>query len=162
MPRRKAPTDDIVIPLRPIDRKRLEGLRERSEEALHHRDIWYIHTVLTQCFMPYREPHTFRWWRQSGEFSISLIAGDVAAPQIPSGYRNAGLPYGAKPRLFQNYIHTQAIKQQSRVVPVERSMRAMVIVVVLPVAQLGVEQVDVICDAIPIQQLVELLVGDPV
>ena len=41
-------------------------------------------------------------------------------------------------------------------------MRAMVIVVVLPVAQLGVEQVDVICDAIPIQQLVELLVGDPV
>jgi len=37
-------------------------------------------------------------------------------------------------------------------------MRAVVIVVVLPLTQLGVEQVDVVGDAVPVQQLVELLV----
>jgi Plasmid encoded RepA protein len=36
------------------------------------------------------------------------------------------LPYGAKPRLFQLYVCTKAIKQQSRVIPVERSMTAMI------------------------------------
>ena len=40
-------------------------------------------------------------------------------------------------------------------------MRAVVIVVVLPLAQLGVEQMDVVSDAVPIQQLVELLGVDP-
>ena len=44
--------------------------------------------------------------------------------------------------------------------PVERSVRSMVIVIVLPFPQLGVEQVYVVADAIPIQQLVELLVVD--
>ena len=39
-------------------------------------------------------------------------------------------------------------------------MRSVVIVVVLPLAQLGVEQVDVVGDAVPIQQLVELLIVD--
>ena len=35
------------------------------------------------------------------------------------------MPYGPKPRLFQSYICTQVIKQQSPVIPVERSMSAM-------------------------------------
>ncbi len=44
---------------------------------------------------------------------------------------------------------------------IERPVRAMVIVVVLPLAQLLVEQVDVVRDAILVQQLIELLVIDP-
>ena len=40
--------------------------------------------------------------------------------------------------------------------------RPVVIVVVLPLAELLVEQVDVIRDAVAIEQLVELLVIDPV
>ena len=39
-------------------------------------------------------------------------------------------------------------------------MRAVVIVVILPLAQLGMEQADVVGDAVPLQQLVELLVVD--
>ena len=41
-------------------------------------------------------------------------------------------------------------------------MRAVVIVVVLPLAQLLVEQVNVIADAVLVQELVKLLVVDAV
>jgi hypothetical protein len=40
-------------------------------------------------------------------------------------------------------------------------VRAVVIVVVLPLAQLLIEQVDVIRHAVLVQQLIELLVVDP-
>ena len=40
-------------------------------------------------------------------------------------------------------------------------MRAVVIVVVLPLAKLLVEQVNIVGDAVSVQQLIELLVVDP-
>jgi hypothetical protein len=100
-------------------------LQERTETPLTHEDIWYIHTVLTQCFLPYRNPKTDRWQRKNGQLSVSLVAGDVYDPYAKTTLRAAGLPYGPKPRLFQSYICTKVIKHQSPVIPVERSMTAM-------------------------------------
>ena len=65
-----------VVPLRPIDQKRLDALWERSTTDRHHSDIWYIHTVLARCFLPYRDPKADRWRRTNGDYSISLLAGD--------------------------------------------------------------------------------------
>ena len=90
---------DKIIQLRAVDRKRLNSLQERAETPLASDDIWYIHTVLAQCFLPYRNPKTDRWRRQNGKFSISLIAGDVADPTTPEGVRIAGLPYGTSGRI---------------------------------------------------------------
>lgn len=115
------------ITLRKIDQKRLDSLHQRAVNDLEHPDIWYIHTVLAQCFLPYRDPKADRWRRQNGKFSISLIAGDVKDHLAPEGMRIAGLPYGAKPRLFQSYICTQSIKSQSPIIPVERSMTGMMV-----------------------------------
>jgi len=114
-----------VIPLRPIDRKRLDSLQERGTSTLSHEDIWYIHTVLAQCFLPYRNQKTDTWHKRNGDFSIILQAGKIENPKNPSELVNAGLPYGPKPRLFQSYVCTQVIKQQSPVIAVERSMTAM-------------------------------------
>jgi hypothetical protein len=114
-----------ILDLRQIDRKRLDQLQERTTTALSHEDIWYIHVVLAQCFLPYRDPKTRDWTRQNGVFSIFLTAGLLRDPHCPAETRVAGLPYGAKPRLFQSYVCTQAIKQKSPVIPVERSMTAM-------------------------------------
>ena len=66
-----------VINLRKIDQKRLDGLQERTETELASNDIWFIHTVLAQCFLPYRDPKTDTWHRKNGEFSIFLQAGVV-------------------------------------------------------------------------------------
>ena len=116
---------DKVIDLRAIDHKRLNALHERMQALPVSDDIWYIHTVLAQCFLPYRDPKTRDWIRQNGNYNIALTAGHVKDPDVPGGMRIVGLPYGAKPRLFQNYVCTQAIKHQSPVIPVERSMTAM-------------------------------------
>src|SRR5437763_11309442 len=109
------------ITLRPVDRKRLDSLQERTTNDLDHSDIWYIHTVLAQCFLPYKDPKTSDWSRKNGDFSIFLQAGMVEDPTNPKGHRLVGLPYGPKPRLFQSFVCTQVIKQQSPVIPVERS-----------------------------------------
>lgn len=116
---------EIVVNLRPIDQMRLERLHERTTSPLVSDDIWFIHTVLAQCFLPYRDPKTHDWTRKNGDYSIVLMAGHVEDPKASGGMRIAGLPYGAKPRLFQSYVCTQTIKHQSPVIPVERSMTAM-------------------------------------
>src|ERR1700675_4491464 len=97
----------IEIKLRSIDRKRLDSLQERTETALSSDNIWFIHTVLAQCFLPYKDPKTHDWIRKNGDFSIALMAGHVKDRRAKDGIRIAGLPYGAKPRLFQSYICTQ-------------------------------------------------------
>ena len=117
---------EIVVNLRPIDQMRIERLQERTETALTSDDIWYIHTVLAQCFLPYTDQKGKRdWMRQNGKYSIILTAGAIKDPRNPRQLMETGLPFGAKPRLFQSYANTQAIKRQSPVIPVERSMTAM-------------------------------------
>lgn len=111
--------------LRPIDKKRLDGLEKNHDIEPDYKDTWFIHTVLAQCFLPYRNPKTRDWFRKNGDFSIALTAGKIEAPETEQGYRVLGLPYGTKPRLFQSYICTQAVKNQSPVIEVERSMTAM-------------------------------------
>lgn len=116
---------NIVINLRRIDQMRLDQLRERTETALTSDNVWYIHTVLAQCFLPYTDPKAHHWKKQNGTYGIILTAGPVSDPRDSKGIIEVGLPFGAKPRLFQSYVCTQAIKQQSSVIPVERSMTAM-------------------------------------
>jgi hypothetical protein len=115
-----------ILQLRPVDRKRLDRLQERTENPLTYDNIGYVHTILAQCFLPYRDPKADRWQRTNGKYSILLAAGAFIDPSAPDGILPLGLPYGAKPRLFQSYICTKAIKHQSRVIPVERSMTAMI------------------------------------
>ena len=95
--------NEIATNLRAIDRKRLDSLYDRMQVLPTGNDIWYIHTVLAQCFLPYRDPHTDRWQRTNGKYSILLVSGDIRDPKAPTTFKNVGLPYGPKPRLFQSY-----------------------------------------------------------
>jgi hypothetical protein len=115
-----------VLPLRPVDRKRLDRLQERIENPLTSDAIGYVHTILAQCFLPYKDPKADRWKRRNGKYSIILTAGFLDDPAEGGDVIPLGLPFGAKPRLFQSYVCTKAIKHQSRVIPVERSMTAMI------------------------------------
>jgi Plasmid encoded RepA protein len=88
-------------------------------------DIWYLHTTLCQCFMPYKDPKTDTWERRNGEFSITLVAGHVRDPRSDTLTRRVGLPYGPKPRLFQAFVCMKSVKLKSPIIPVERSMSDM-------------------------------------
>lgn len=110
--------------MRKIDEKRLENLYQRCINDPEFGDTWFIHTVLAQCFLPYRNPNNNIWERRNGNFAISIMAGRIHNPKTHE-FQDVGLPYGAKPRLFQSYVCTQAIRQQSPVISVEHSMTAM-------------------------------------
>ena len=126
-------SDSLSLSFRPVDRKRLDSLNHRTETPIESADIWFLHSVLCQCFLPYKDPKTDRWQRTNGDFSVSLVAGDIKDPNGSAALRSVGLPYGPKPRLFQSYICMKAIKHQSPVVPVERSMSDMMHVLGLAV-----------------------------
>jgi hypothetical protein len=107
---------------RPVDQKRIKSLYDRTGQELKSSDIWFSHTVLTQCFLPYRDPKSDTWERKNGDFSITLVAGHVRDPRSNTLTRRVGLPYGAKPRLFQSYVCMQAVKTKSPVIPMEDTM----------------------------------------
>src|SRR5262245_52945727 len=86
----------------PGDKEPVTKLFERKEAALESSNIWYIHTVLTQCFLPYQDPKADTWERRNGDFSIALVAGHLRDPLSDMLVRRLGLPYGPKPRLFQS------------------------------------------------------------
>jgi hypothetical protein len=125
--------DPLPLFDRPINHKRMRSLFQRTETPMESQDIWYLHTVLTQCFLPYRDPKSDTWERHNGDFSIALVAGHLKDPTTEKTLRRVGLPYGPKPRLFQSYICMKAVKNQSPVVPVERSMSDMMRVLGLQV-----------------------------
>ena len=112
------------LDLRPIDQKRLDGLQTIIENDPLGKDTWFVHSVLAQCFLPYREQKGItHWHRKNGFASLSITADTVedenGEPAI------LGLPYGAKPRLLMSKIQTCAIKNQSPVIPIETSMTGM-------------------------------------
>lgn len=110
---------------RPIDQKRIQGLYDRAREPLKSSDIWYMHSVLCLCHLPYQDPKTDTWERHNGDFSIALVAGHVKDPTSDKLLHRVGLPYGPKPRLFQAYISMKAVKTKSSTIAVEGSMSEM-------------------------------------
>jgi hypothetical protein len=46
-------SDSLPLSFRPVDRKRLDSLHHRTETPLKSADIWFLHSVLCQCFLPY-------------------------------------------------------------------------------------------------------------
>ena len=110
--------------LRPIDAKRIAQAGELTASSPAYGDLWFVHSVLAQCFLPYRQTQEREWERSNGDYSILISAGKTKN-RLTGRFDPLGLPFGAKPRLFQSYICTQAIKQKSPVIPVEQSMTGM-------------------------------------
>ncbi len=117
--------DTLPDTLRPIDKQRIASLVERQEQKNQEREIWFTHSIFTQCFLPYRDPKDTQWIKRNGKYSIILTAIALDHPSMPIPGKVLGLPFGSKPRLFQSYYCTMAIQHQSPVIPVERSMTAM-------------------------------------
>jgi len=117
-------TDQLAL-FSPINQKRIEKHFERREKPLATSDIGYQYSTLTGCFLPYRDPGVRSWEHRNGKYSLIISAGAIRSPDNSGELLELGLPFGPKPRLFLAFINSLAVKRQSPVVPVGRSMTAM-------------------------------------
>ena len=103
---------------------RLIDARERTlEREWSSTPLVYNHAVLASISLPYRSlGNTQAFTRVSGNASLRLRAGEVL--EANGSYRCAKLPYGAASRLLLLQLCSSAVKRQTPVVEVERSLTA--------------------------------------
>lgn len=66
--------------------------------------ISYYSPILIQCTLPYRDPKTEHWKKESGPYTLIISSG------VDKNLKPFGIPYGAFPRLVLAYIITR-VKQ---------------------------------------------------
>lgn len=97
-----------------------------AAEAIAQRDsegICYMHSILCQTSLPYRDPgnDVREWERRQGKASLRVEAGVALHPETGEWIK-VGLPHGAKSRLLLGYLNTRAIVTQNRVVEIGDSL----------------------------------------
>ena len=87
----------------------------------------FQHTVFCQAGLPYRNPgdDVREWQRDQGAVSLLVEAGRARHP-LTRQWVHVGLPWGAKPRLILAHLNAEALRQDSPVIEVERSLSAFV------------------------------------
>ena len=69
------------------------------ETKPQNNEVWYIHSVLAQCFLPYRNPKdAIHWIKENGK--VAMVVTADAVKNQHGEFVTLGLPFGAKPRLF--------------------------------------------------------------
>ncbi|HZT88919.1 MAG TPA: replication protein RepA [Stellaceae bacterium] len=88
-------------------------------------ELAFLHVVLAQCSLPYREPAAGSrdYIRDNGRASLIVTAGHLFDPQTRRPQLQ-GIPYGAKPRLLMIHLCTEAVRRQSATIPIADSMSA--------------------------------------
>ena len=88
-------------------------------------ELAFLHVVLAQCGLPYREPAAGArdYLRDNGRASLIVTAGHLFDPQTRRPLLQ-GIPYGAKPRLLMIHLCTEAVRRQSTTIPIADSMSA--------------------------------------
>jgi hypothetical protein len=87
--------------------------------------LLFMHTVLCQTSLPYRNPGlgVRVWERLNGFAHLEVIAGKAMCPER-ARLVELGLPFGPKPRVIIAYLNSVAVKTNSPVVEVNDSLRA--------------------------------------
>tara|TARA_R110001592_G_scaffold99686_1_gene283829 strand:- start:5307 stop:6236 length:930 start_codon:yes stop_codon:yes gene_type:complete len=87
----------------------------------------FQHAIFCQTCLPYRKPpeDIRRWTRTNGNSKLIVTAGEIFNPRTEE-LEPVSLPYGSKARLIQTFFDTEAVKNQSPVIEVEKSLSAFV------------------------------------
>lgn len=88
-------------------------------------ELRFLHVVLAQCGLPYREPESGLQFyeKRNGRTSLVLTPGVLLDPKTRKATMQ-GIPYGAKPRLLMIHLCTEAKLRKSPVVEIANSMSA--------------------------------------
>lgn len=86
-------------------------------------ELAFLHVILAQCGLPYREPSTHGYVRNNGRAGLAVTAGYLFDPQTRQPVLQ-GIPYGAKPRLLMIHLCSEAVRRQCATIPIADSMSA--------------------------------------
>jgi Plasmid encoded RepA protein len=88
-------------------------------------ELRFLHVVLAQCGLPYREPEAGLQFyeKRNGRTSLVLTPGVLLDPKTRKAAMQ-GIPYGAKPRLLMIHLCTVAKLHKSPEVEIADSMSA--------------------------------------
>jgi hypothetical protein len=110
--------------LTPIQGRLIDARSRFAERVFGEEPKLYNHAVLCSLGLPYRNPgaDVRNYQRTSGKTSLILEAGMV--PDAAGGWKQVGLPYGAKSRLLLLHLCSEAVKSRSPQIEVGDSFTA--------------------------------------
>ena len=91
------------------------------------KDLAFTHSLFVQCFLPLRalpKPNNQHWEVSHGRASIAIEAGRLADPHIQGHWQAQEVPAGPKARLLFAYINDFAIRHNTPVIDLGKSLRA--------------------------------------
>lgn len=108
-------------PLTHLERRIIEAV-ERQNGSIwgESPELVTNHSILCSVSLPYRNQAPARsFTRVSGTTTLEIQAGKV--PTLKQAFQEVGLPYGSRARLLMLHLCSEAIKNQSPIVELERS-----------------------------------------
>jgi len=120
MAKRESKIDGRTLPVT------LSRVIDAAEEIMGTPDtdeMAFLHSVLAQCGLPYRNPNTRDYMRQNGRATLIVTAGHLLDQETRQPVLQ-GVPYGAKPRLLMLHLCTEAVRNKSATIPIADSMSA--------------------------------------
>jgi hypothetical protein len=108
-----------------VQKRLVESAVQIAETAPE--ELTFLHSTMCQTALPARRPPpevTF-WERRQGRAALLVEAGRAWHP-AKKAYVQMPLPFGPKARLVIMHLNTEAVRHQSPVVEVERSLTAFV------------------------------------
>lgn len=127
MPNLITESNFITNDMTPVQTKRFNGLVSILQKKGEIEDAAFLHSILCQTFLPYKDPgnDAREYLKVQGNAHLLLKAGELFNPKTKT-FDPVALPFGSKARLVLAYINTIAIRTQSPVIPVEDSLTAFV------------------------------------
>jgi len=116
-----------VPKITPVNMRQIKSAVQIDLDMPSESDIAYMHSVLCQTCLPYRNPgnEITVWERKQGNASLSIQTMQVKNPTTQE-HEYIGLPFGPKARLILAHINTEAIVTQKQRIYVQDSMTAYV------------------------------------
>lgn len=112
-----------AAPISPVSNRLLDAAVSLYGDDIE--DMRFLHVVLAQCGLPYRDPKLLQpfYEKRNGRISIVLTPGVLLDP-VTRRPALQGIPYGAKPRLLMIHLCTMATKTSSPEIDIAASMSA--------------------------------------
>ena len=114
MTRRKSRLDGET--LLPVTVSRVLDASEEIIGTPDTEEMAFLHIVLAQCGLPYRDPKTSHYIRENGLLSLIVSPGHLRDPTTNKAGLQ-GIPYGAKPRLLMLHLCTEAVRSREECAP---------------------------------------------